>query len=95
MFGKEKNDPEMVVGCVAEMKLTVLSEAGERIRLVREKVLMAMENEAIDFIRLSRIGRLEGELFTGKLKRKWKSRMGGCTQLRYMKLMIPITPKRP
>ena len=37
MFGKEKNDPETVVGCVAEMKLTVLSEAGERIRLVRKK----------------------------------------------------------
>ena len=37
MFGKEKNDPETVVGCVAEMKLTVLSEAGERITLVRKK----------------------------------------------------------
>ena len=70
MFRKEKNDPDTVVGCVAEMKLTVLSEAGERVKLVRERVLMAMENEAIDFIRLCRIGRLEGGAVYRQIKEK-------------------------
>ena len=60
IFGRETNDPETAVGCIAEMKLTVVSEMGERIKTIREGVMRAMESEAVDFIRLYQFGRLPG-----------------------------------